>query len=316
MIQPKNNETQVREFIARLGLSPTQVLKIMIDSEQVNQVDQSCLLQFPPGGITILELFCYWINLMEPPSRYFMQVLSEFVESDLHRKKLIEFSSKTVEGKSEYYRYCVRERRTVIEVLFDFQQEKVTLPLEYLIQLCARQRPREFSISSAMRVHPSQAHITMAVTEYQTKFKREKKGICSSWLRDQGTDPIPIWLKKGSFTFPDNPSTPLIMVGPGTGIAAFRSFIHHFSASDRPLFLFFGCRSATADFYYQAEWFNIPNLHVFTAFSRDQESKRYVQHVIKEEADLLKPLILEQNAYIYVSGRAKFMPQSVEKAFK
>ena len=98
------------------------------------------------------------------------------------------------------------------------------------------------------------------------------------------------------------------MVGPGTGIAAFRSFIQHFSNSDRPLYLFFGCRSSDTDFYYQDEWPKISNLKVFTAFSREQESKRYVQHVIKENVEVLKPLILEQNAYIYVSGRAKFMP--------
>jgi sulfite reductase alpha subunit-like flavoprotein len=203
-------------------------VKISVDEQQIGQLDQSSLLAFPEDGLTLLELFCFWINLMEPPSRYFMQVLSSFVEDDLHRQKLEEFCSKTVDGKSEYYRYCIRERRTVIEALFDFQPTRITLPLAYLIQLCGRQRPREFSISSAMSKHPGQAHVTMAVTEYTTKFKREKKGICSYWLSRQMSeqnDPIPVWLKKGSFTFPSAIETPLIMVGPGTGLAAFRSFI-------------------------------------------------------------------------------------------
>ena len=103
-----------------------------------------------------MELLTYWINLMEPPSRYFMHVLSFFVESDIHREKLQEFSSKTVDGKSEYYRYSVRERRTVIEVLYDFfPNTKILLPLEYLIQLCGGQKPREFSISSDLSVHPN-----------------------------------------------------------------------------------------------------------------------------------------------------------------
>ena len=75
---------------------------------------------------------------MDPPSRYFMQVLSFFTDDDLHKGKLREFSSKSAEGKSEYYRYAVRERRTVLEVLNDFQREDVKLPLEYLIQLCGR----------------------------------------------------------------------------------------------------------------------------------------------------------------------------------
>lgn len=243
MIQPKNDETEIREFIRRLGYKPEQVLKIDVDREQLGQLDQSSLLIFPEDGITILELFCYWINLMEPPSRYFMKVLSTVVKDELHRDKLLEFSSKTVDGKSEYYRYCIRERRTVIEILFDFCPDEITLPLEYLIQLCGRLRPREFSISSDYDHFPDQAHVTMAVTEYQTKFKREKVGICSGWLRNQGSDTIPVWLKSGSFTFPPNQSTPIIMVGPGTGIAAFRSFIQHYQNTKTQLVLFFGCRS-------------------------------------------------------------------------
>jgi sulfite reductase alpha subunit-like flavoprotein len=121
-----------------LGYEPDQLVKISVDEQQIGQLDQSSLLAFPDDGLTLLELFCFWINLMEPPSRYLMQVLSSFVEDDLHRQKLEEFSSKTVDGKSEYHRYCIRERRTVIETLFDFQPARITLPLAYLIQLCGR----------------------------------------------------------------------------------------------------------------------------------------------------------------------------------
>lgn len=112
------------------------------------------------------------------------------------------------------------------EVLFDFQPDKITLPLEYLIQLCGRQKPREFSISSCLASHPKEAHLTMAVTEYQTIFKRNKRGVCSYWLAHEAqADPIPVWLKPGTFSLPTDPKTPVIMVAPGTGIAAFRSFI-------------------------------------------------------------------------------------------
>ena len=93
------------------------------------------------------------------------------------------------------------------------------MPIEYLIQLCGRQRPREFSISGYQQ---NKADMTMAVTEYETKFKRQKQGICSYWLKQQGEDPVPIWLKNGTMTFNEGP---LIMVGPGTGVAVFRSLI-------------------------------------------------------------------------------------------
>mmetsp|Transcript_88 Transcript_88/g.101 ORF Transcript_88/g.101 Transcript_88/m.101 type:complete len:88 (+) Transcript_88:139-402(+) len=84
---------------------------------------------------------------MEPPSRYFVQVMSFFCKDELKRLKLKEFSSKTPEGKSEYYRYCIRERRTVLEVMQDFDLIE-DFPLSYLISCCGRQKPREFSISS------------------------------------------------------------------------------------------------------------------------------------------------------------------------
>jgi sulfite reductase alpha subunit-like flavoprotein len=104
------------------------------------------------------------------------------------------------------------------------------------------------------------------------------------------------------------------MVGPGTGIAAFRSFIHHLAGKKTQMHLVFGCRNETTDNYYAKEWETIPNLKVLTAFSRAEDSKVYVQHVIKRNMYLAK-LIVEENSVIYVSGRAKLMPNSVEKAF-
>lgn len=87
----------------------------------------------------------------------------------------------------------------------------------------------------------------MAVTEYQTRNKRVKKGICSYWLSKQSpesSDIIPVWLKQGSMRLPKEPQTPVIMVGPGTGVAAFRSFIQeHFEQIERKLILIFGCRN-------------------------------------------------------------------------
>lgn len=135
MIQPKNNHEEITKFIERLGYKNEHLLSIKLDQSQTGQVSQSSVMKFPENGITIFELFSYWINLMEPPSRYFMYVLSHFVKDEIHKEKLIEFSSNTVDGKSEYYRYSVREKRTVIEVLYDFfpGDTAIVLPLSYLI---------------------------------------------------------------------------------------------------------------------------------------------------------------------------------------
>lgn len=128
-----------------MKFEPTQLLKVVVRQDQLGQVSQSSVLSFPDSNLTVYELFSYWLNLMEPPSRYFMQVLQHFVTDEMHKEKLAEFASKTVDGKSEYHRYAVRERRTVIEVLNDFfpvseekPEREIKLPLAYLIQLCGR----------------------------------------------------------------------------------------------------------------------------------------------------------------------------------
>lgn len=143
---------------------------------------------------------------------------------------LLHFASKTADGKSEYFSYCVRERRSCLELFKDFEVS-TQVPLDYIVQGVSRQRPREFSISSAPRLSDDSnstlaVDLTMAVTEYETKFGRQITGLCSGWLRSlspQGSPRVPVWLKRGTMIFPE--TVPLIMVGPGTGVAAFRSVI-------------------------------------------------------------------------------------------
>lgn len=114
-----------------------------------------------------------------------------------------------------------------------------------------RQRLREYSISSYDVGNT--VEITMAVTEFKTKFGRDILGVCSGWLQEAKIDEIvPVWLKKGSLKFPLD--RPLIFVGPGTGVAAFRSAIQKFKNSEHKIVLVFGCRSEEDDYYYAEEW--------------------------------------------------------------
>lgn len=115
----------------------------------------------------------------------------------------------------------------------------------------------------------------MAITEFETKFKRQITGLCSAFLRKSLPGaPILFWMKKGTMRFPQD--KPLIMIGPGTGVAAFRSVIQ--ARRNQPLVLMFGCRSQEDDFYYEDEWKSYDNLHLITAFSRQNpsEGKVYV----------------------------------------
>ena len=95
MIQPRNDPVVIQEFIDRYNLKPTHLLKITVDTNQLGQVSQSSVIKFPEEGITVQELFEYWLNLMDPPSRFFVKVLSQFVEDQKRAEKLREFASKT-----------------------------------------------------------------------------------------------------------------------------------------------------------------------------------------------------------------------------
>jgi len=132
------------------------------------------------------------------------------------------YASKTADGKSEYFGFCVREKRNILEVFADFGVTN-QVPLPYLIQGIGRQKPREFSISSA---HNGKfCDLTMAVVKYETKLKRQISGVCSGWLMGSvpGLTTVPIWWKKGTMRFTSE--KPMILVGPGTGVAAFRAAI-------------------------------------------------------------------------------------------
>ena len=100
-------------------------------------------------------------------------------------------------------------------------------------------------------------------------------------------DIVPVKIRKGTLTFPPT-SVPIVMVGPGTGVAPFRSFLTDKSSADRKTIMYFGCRSKNADFFFEEDFSKLKNLKLVTAFSRDQEDKIYVQHRMKETSDQLR----------------------------
>ena len=107
-----------------------------------------------PNIISIKELFINWLNLSSFPSRYFIRIMFHFCENnEIHKEKLEEMCSKTKDGIENYYEYCVRERRNIYEILFDFQS--VSIPLEYFLEGIGLQKPREFSISSSYLENPN-----------------------------------------------------------------------------------------------------------------------------------------------------------------
>ncbi|KAK3527280.1 hypothetical protein QTP86_018608 [Hemibagrus guttatus] len=221
-----------------------------------------------------------------------------------------------------YTVHCIHKAKSI--VLEDFPHTTAELNVNYLLDLFPEIQPRSFSIASSLQAHPDRIQILVAVVKYKTRLHMPRKGLCSSWLASltpsHGDVYVPLWVKKGGLKFPQDHESPVIMVGPGTGVAPFRAAIQERIAEGKTAnVLFFGCRSESKDFYCRDEWeqkIQAGHMTLFTAFSRDQEDKVYVQHRVKEQAKLLWDLIVNKNAFFYIAGNAKQMPTAVCDALK
>jgi sulfite reductase (NADPH) flavoprotein alpha-component len=164
-------------------------------------------------------------------------------------------------------------------------------------------------------------HLTVNIVRYDSRG-RARKGVCSSFLADRvsAQSPVPVFVQKShGFRLPASGDTPIIMVGPGTGVAPFRAFLHERQAAGAKgrNWLFFGEQRAATDFYYRDELEAMQasgHLTRFrTAFSRDQSDKVYVQHRILEDAAELWAW-LQEGAHFYVCGDASRMAKDVDAA--
>ncbi len=210
--------------------------------------------------------------------------------------------------------------REVIDFLLQFPSAKFT-PQEF-VSLNKKVQIRLYSISSSLRAHPDEVHLTVATVRY-TSHGRPRKGVASTFLAERidATTLIPTFINPGKgFRLPaTEEETPVIMCGPGTGIAPFRAFLQERQATGAKgkAWLFFGEISAATDFFYEDEWAQYLRSGVLTrldtAFSRDQAEKIYVQHRIEQAATELWAW-LEEGAIFYVCGDASRMASDVDKA--
>lgn len=195
------------------------------------------------------------------------------------------------------------------------------LSVEQLLRSLNVQRPRLYSIASSQSLYPTQVHLTVGRVENEMR-NRDRKGVASTMLSDRLKPGSPLWVfiqPSHGFTVPADSNAPMIMVGPGTGIAPFIAFLQQ-RQSDQAKgrnWLFFGDQKSSTDFLYREQlesWHSARLLtHLDLAFSRDNANKVYVQHRMKERgAELFQ--WLEAGAYFYVCGDASRMAVDVEKA--
>jgi len=192
-------------------------------------------------------------------------------------------------------------------------------PQEF-VGLLTKLQPRLYSIASSLRAFPDQVHFTVDVVRYES-HGRQRKGVCSSFMAECANGLMPIFPTTSKFRMPEDPNIPMIMVGPGTGIAPFRAFLQERKAigARGRSWLFFGSQREKCDYFYRDEFAQLKSEGYLTridcAFSRDQEHKIYVQHRIEENAAEIWKW-LEEGAHFFVCGDAKRMAKDVDATLR
>jgi sulfite reductase (NADPH) flavoprotein alpha-component len=211
--------------------------------------------------------------------------------------------------------------RDVLDILREFPGARFSA--DEFVRLLRKLQPRLYSIASSQNAVGESVHLTVAVVRFGVGHNaRMRDGVCSTFLARRAGADIPVFIHCAKhFRMPEDPAAPVIMVGPGTGVAPFRAFLQERRAAGHtgPAWLIFGEQHAATDFLYrdeiEAALAEGVLTRLTTAFSRDQPHKIYVQHRMREEgADLFG--WLEKGAYFYVCGDAARMARDVDAALR
>ena len=237
---------------------------------------------------------------------------------ELELKNIRALSKKSIEAFSQLFKIEIKEEKIdLIDVLNRYELQNTTVNFDAVLELLHSVAPRLYSISSSTEAHENEIHLTVSLDTFEIE-EQQKTGLCSQFLADfEVNHSIEFYIHKNkNFKLPTDDEA-IIMIGPGTGIAPFRSFLAHRDAigSEGKNWLFFGEQHFVSDFYYQTEiqeWLSTGVLQKLdTAFSRDQKEKIYVQNRVKEQAKEIFEWI-DNGAYLYVCGQKNGMSTDVE----
>ncbi|KAG8182223.1 hypothetical protein JTE90_002654 [Oedothorax gibbosus] len=317
-VYPTNNP----ELVEKMG----KLLNTDLDTAfSLNNLDEDSTKKHPfPCPTTYRTALMHYVDITSIPRTHVLKEIADYAKDEEHKKMLKMMGTSSEEGKSLYLNWVVKDHRSIIHILEDLPSVKP--PMDHVLELLPRLQARYYSISSSPKVHPTSVHITAVLVDYETPTKRTNKGVATGWLRglhpsEEATHKIPIFIRRSQFRLPSKSTTPVIMIGPGTGLAPFRGFIQERSfmkKEGKPIgdtILYFGCRKEKEDFLYgdelraYLEEGAVTKLHL--AFSRDQPEKVYVTHLLRQNKQEIWKVIGEDNGHIYVCGDARSMAKDV-----
>jgi sulfite reductase (NADPH) flavoprotein alpha-component len=205
---------------------------------------------------------------------------------------------------------------------FLIEHPSIKWAAQEFVDVLAKLQPRLYSISSSLKAQPNQVHFTIDVVQYESRG-RQRKGVCSTFLAERaGNVPVPVFPNTSKFRLPEDGNTPIIMVGPGTGIAPFRAFLQERKAvgAKGKNWLFFGSQHEHCNYFYREELEQYRSDGFLSrcdcAWSRDQEGKSYVQHKMLENAAEIWKWMEAEGAQFFVCGDARRMAKDVDAALR
>lgn len=211
------------------------------------------------------------------------------------------------------------EERDLLDLVQDYGLQQVAA--NDFVSILRKIPARLYSIASSSKAFPDEVHVTVRTVRYEA-HGRSRYGVCSVQLAERlkAGDTLPVYIQHNpNFKLPENPDTPIIMIGPGTGVAPFRAFLgeREETGAEGKSWLFYGDQHFSTDFLYQIEWQRWLKDGVLTrmdvAFSRDTDKKVYVQHrMLEKSKDLYQ--WLQEGACVYVCGDEKKMAHDVHSA--
>ncbi|TID25762.1 NADPH-cytochrome P450 reductase [Venturia nashicola] len=340
-VWPTNAGKEVERFLGIIGLGGAKSHMVV----NVKSKDPTSKVPFP-APTTYDAVARYHMEICAPVSRQFVSQLAQFAPNEDIKAEMTKIGS-----DKEYFYSQVSDLHLNIAQLLERQSKGepwTKVPFSLFIEGLHKIQPRYYSISSSSLKQKQKISITAVVESIEKPgAPHVVKGVTTNYLLalkqkqhgDPSPDPhglnyeltgprnkydgihVPVHVRHSNFKLPSDPLKPIIMVGPGTGVAPFRAFVQERAEQAKKgeqvgkTILFFGCRRKDEDFIYKDEWDEYKqalgdSFEIHTAFSREGPNKVYVQHKLKEAAVEVNKL-LEQKAYFYVCGDAASMAREV-----